>query len=172
MLSDLSKEAAYYQIDPLIADIADRQRALGSPLAEVWGVKLESAQGVTGGKVVDVAVPEGREITIQRIVRQPNGAAVGKGFRQFVYLCSEGIDRLCIAALSGAGPGSGADDAAAATSPTALAGGVQQVNLDIRLRKNFQLVNETRGCTMHVLGYIGPPTLPNTPQPPRGTLLY
>jgi len=105
-------------------------------------------------------------------VRQPNGAAVGKGFRQFVYLSAEGVDRLCIAALSGAGPGSGADEASAATAPAAAMAGVQQVNLDIRLRKKFSLVNETRGCTMHVLGYIGPPTLPNVPQPQLGTLLY
>jgi len=68
-LSDLSKEAAYYLIDPLIKHIAERQRVLGSPLAEVWGVKLPSAQGHGGGMVVAVDVPEGREITITRVVR-------------------------------------------------------------------------------------------------------
>ena len=68
-LSDLSKEAAYYLIDPLIAHIAERQRVLGSPFAEVWGIKLPSAQGQTGGTVVEVDVPEGREITITRVVR-------------------------------------------------------------------------------------------------------
>ena len=71
LLSDLSKEAAYYLIDPLIKHIAERLRVLGAPLAEVWGIKLPSAQGQTGGTVVDVEVPEGREITITRIVRAP-----------------------------------------------------------------------------------------------------
>ena len=47
-----------------------------------------------------------------------------------------------------------------------------QVNLDIRLRKDFTLINEARGVSMHVIGFIGPPTLPNAPQPPRGSLLY
>lgn len=105
-------------------------------------------------------------------MRQPNGSTVGKGFRQFVYISCEGIDKLCIAALSGAGPTSGADDAATATAPSQQAGGVQQVNLDLRLRKKFSLINETRGCTMHVMGHIGPPTLPNVPLPPRGSLLF
>jgi hypothetical protein len=105
-------------------------------------------------------------------VRQPNGTTVGKGFRQFVYLSADGVDRLCIAALSGAGPSGGADDSSAATAPTSHAGGVQQVNVDIRLRRAFSLINEIRGCTVHVLGYVGPPTLPNAPQPLRGTLLY
>ena len=46
------------------------------------------------------------------------------------------------------------------------------MNLDIRLRKSFTLINETRGVTMHVLGLIGPPTMPTAPAPPRGSLLY
>jgi hypothetical protein len=171
-LADLSKEASYYLIDPLIAHITERQRTLGTPLSDFWGVKLPSAQGQTGGAAVVVDVPEGREITITRVVRQPNGSGVGKGFRQFVYLSTDGVDRVCIAALSGAGPGGGADEASAAVAAAAGAGGVQQVNLDIRLRRSFTLINETRGVVMHVIGYVGPPTLPNAPQPPRGSLLF
>ena len=172
LLGDLSKEASFYLLDPLVAHIAERQRVLGSPLADFWGVKLPSAQGQTGGSVVRVEVPEGREITITRVVRQPNGSHVGKGFRQFVYLSTDGADRVCIAALAGGGPGGGADEASAAVAATASAGGVQQVTLDIRLRRAFSLINETRGVVMHVIGYVGPPTLPNAPAPPRGSLLY
>jgi hypothetical protein len=171
-LADLSKEASYYLIDPLIAHITERQRSLGTPLADFWGVKLPSAQGQAGGSAVVVDVPEGREITITRVVRQPNGSTVGKGFRQFVYLSTEGVDRVCIAALSGSGPGGGADEASAAVAAAAGAGGVQQVNVDIRLRRSFTLINETRGVVMHVIGYVGPPTLPNAPQAPRGSLLF
>ncbi len=75
-LADLAKEAQYYLIQPLIDHIAERQRLLGSPLAETWGVLLPSAQGQQGGSVVEVTVPEGREITITRVVR-PRARGVG-----------------------------------------------------------------------------------------------
>ncbi len=93
-----------------------------------------------------------------------------RALSQLLARCA--ASQVCIAALSGGGPGGGADDASAASGALACAGGVQQVNVDIRLRRPFSLTNETRGVIMHVCGFLGPPTLPNAPQAPRGSLLF